>query len=568
MEIIRPAETGPTTLQTTQHHSLLVLQCLTVRRMLSPGMAQWTRRTPSTGQPQRDGASLFWHASCTSLHPLACGPGTKNSYRTFVSSISGTALAPTAPLLTSTFDLPPDASSTIPPTYYPIFTWTLSAGAIPLILLPVMETYGIRLPYLLCLLTLILTTLPQALAPPSAYGLLLAIRILTGGTAGVLQNVTGGIIGDVWAGPRARSTPVALYIWALVAGLMIGPVVGGAITWGTSASSPAPSSISSSTDESGRLSWRWVPWTQLIAYTLALPLIYALLPETRGTAILARRRRATKLPAPMRIEGEEARPSPPAVLKNAVGRPLRMLLTEPLIFCSALWSAFCFGNALLFTQSIPRVYGQAYGWEAWRCGLVQGALVVGVTLGLALSPIQDRWYAGTRTSIDPEKEEGGREGGGGGEEHFLPEARLYLSVPASFLGLAGGLFVYAWTATPEIHWMAPTAGLGLVGVGIFAVVAAASNYVEDSYSLYAASALAGVAFGENLTGAFLPLAEQALYTNLGVRWASSLLALVAVGLSFAPVVLLWKGKAIRARSPFIREAMYEMKGSDQRLTEH
>lgn len=421
-----------------------------------------------------------------------------------------------------------------------------------------METYGIRLPYLLCLLTLILTTLPQALAPPSAYGLLLAIRILTGGAAGVLQNVTGGIIGDVWAGPRARSTPVALYIWALVAGLMIGPVIGGAITRSTSASSPPPSSISSSTDESGRLSWRWVPWTQLIAYTLALPLIYALLPETRGTAILAR------------IVGEEARQSPLAVLKDAVGRPLRMLLTEPLVFCSTLWSAFCFGNALLFTQSIPRVYGQAYGWEAWRCGLVQGALVGGVTLGLALSPIQDRWYAGTETSIDPEKEEGGgeveREEWGG--EHFLPEARLYLSVPASFLGLAGGLFVYAWTATPEIHWMAPTAGLGLVGVGIFAVVAAASNYVEDSYSLYAASALAGVAFGENLTGAFLPLAEQALYTNLGVRWASSLLALVAVGLSFAPVVLLWKGKAIRARSPFIREATYETKGSDQTLTEH
>ncbi|KAL0259626.1 hypothetical protein SLS55_005363 [Diplodia seriata] len=235
-----------------------------------------------------------------------------------------------------------------------------------------------------------------------------------------------------------------------------------------------------------------------------------------------------------------------------------------------LWSAFCFGNALLFTQSIPRVYGELYGWESWRAGVVQAGLLVGVTLGLVVgAPVQDAWYRTTSSArktnwpssdsetgnrSESEKERGGTEDG---EETFLPEARLYLAVPASFLGLSGGLFLYAWTALPSIHWLAPTAGLVLVGAGIFTVVTAASNYVEDAYSRYAASALAGVAFGENLTGAFLPLAEQALYTHLGLRWASCLLAFVAVALSFAPVLLLWKGEVIRKRSPFIREAMYE-----------
>lgn len=480
---------------------------------------------------------------------------------TFLSGLSGTALAPTAPFLTSTFDLAPDATSTIPPTYYPIFTWTLAAGLIPLILLPLMETYGIRHPYLALLTLLTLTHLPQSLAP--TYAALIGPRALTGAAAGALQNITGGIVGDVWRGPRARSRPVALYIWALLLGVTAGPVLGGAIT----ARAQTPDA------------WRLVPWTLLALLAgAALPLAAFLLPETRGPAILAARaarvRRLTG--AAVYAEGE-ARPCAAGggcceawrTAAAAAARPLRMLATEPLVACCTVWSAFCFGNALLFTQSIPRVYGELYGWEAWRSGLVQAGLVAGVTVGGAVSPAADALYfrtaAAKRDGAGDEAVAGGGLAGTDADEDFVPEGRLYLSVPASFVGLAGGLFVYAWTAWPGVHWMAPTVGLALVGVGIFTVVTAASNYVEDSYSLYAASALGGVAFGENLTGAFLPLAEQVLYTNLGFQWASSLLAFVAIGLSFAPVLLLWKGKSIRARSPFIGQAMYETQESDHEL---
>lgn len=440
-----------------------------------------------------------------------------------------------------------------------------------------METYyGVRTPYLLCVLTLALSTIPQALAPGGddggAYPLLVAIRILTGGAAGVLQNVTGGIVGDVWAGPRARSKPVALYIWALVGGLMAGPVVGGGTVWGANVDEEA------GVIGQGGLGWRYVCWEQLAIYGALVPAAYLLLPETRGAIILARRaaaiRKATGDPN-VHAEGEEGGGGGGValaeLLKDAVGRPLRMLTTEPLVACSTLWSAFCFGNALLFTQSIPRVYGELYGWESWRAGVVQAGLLVGVTLGLVVgAPLQDALYYTTSSSRkrnqhqSPDYEMGNEEpehDGDEKEEHFTPEARLYLAIPASFLCLSGGLFLYAWTSVSSIHWLAPTAGLVLVGAGIFTVVTAASNYVEDAYSRYAASALAGVAFGENLTGALLPLAEQPLYTNLDLRWASCLLAFVAVALSFAPVVLFWKGEVIRARSPFIKEAMYETQGA-------
>lgn len=82
-------------------------------------------------------------------------------------------------------------------------------------------------------------------------------------------------------------------------------------------------------------------------------------------------------------------------------------------------------------------------------------------------------------------------------------------------------------------------------------------YVTDAYAKYAASASAAICFGENMFAAFLPLAAMSMYTNLGFQWASSLLAFVALALSFAPVILVLRGEDIRRRSPFMSQAVYD-----------
>jgi hypothetical protein len=46
-------------------------------------------------------------------------------------------------------------------------------------------------------------------------------------------------------------------------------------------------------------------------------------------------------------------------------------------------------------------------------------------------------------------------------KHFLrkrQEARLYLPCVAALL-VPIGIFIYAWTARPEVHWIAPAIGL-------------------------------------------------------------------------------------------------------------
>lgn len=209
-----------------------------------------------------------------------------------------------------------------------------------------------------------------------------------------------------------------------------------------------------------------------------------------------------------------------------------------------LWSAFSFGLVLMMTQSVTQVYSTHYGFSDPASGLVQIALFVGEVVGFLACLPQNAYYqrSATRNTVNVGVP--------------IPEARLPLSILASLIGLAGGLFWYAWSSFAYIHWILPTIGLAFVGFGIMVIICAVSLYITDAYTKYAGSAIAAVVFGENMFAAWLPLASKAMYTNLGFQWASTLLGFVALALTLAPMVLLLKGETIRKKSKFISEASY------------
>lgn len=104
-----------------------------------------------------------------------------------------------------------------------------------------------------------------------------------------------------------------------------------------------------------------------------------------------------------------------------------------------------------------------------------------------------------------------------------------------------------------------------MGVGIYSIYMGVVNYLTDAYEKYAASALSAASLGRNTFGAFLPFASYSLFKNLGFGWAGSLLGFVGLALSFVPVVLLFKGQEIRARSPFMLDSTFdESEATDRR----
>ena len=366
--------------------------------------------------------------------------------------------------------------------------------------------------------------IPSALA--HNFATIVVTRFFCGGASSVAINIVGGTITDIWKGDRQRSLPMSIFGMTSVVGIALGPFIGGAIQSG--------------------LEWHWIYWIQIIVDGSLLPLFWFILTETRGDVILAKRaRKMRKAGHPNRFAQTELdKPGILQALKIGFMRPTKMLATEFVVSSFTLWVSFAWGILFLFQSSVPMVFSKLYGFNTFQTGLIQLALSFGAIVGTIVNPIQDMLYL---KSAKSNQERAGKP---------IPEARLYFSVPGSLIFTAG-MFWYGWSSYPDTHWIVPALGVGCVGYGIYGIYLAVVNYLADAYEKYAASALSAAFMGRNVFGAFLPLATPALYNNLSFAWASSLLGFIGLVLSAVPVLLLLKGEAIRARSPFMLDAAYD-----------
>lgn len=276
-----------------------------------------------------------------------------------------------------------------------------------------------------------------------------------------------------------------------------------------------------------------------------MPIFYLILKETRGDVILkARAKKLRKQTGrPIYAESEIEKTSIVTLLKISFMRPTKMLLTEPVAIFFTLWISFAWGILFLFFSSVVQTFGANYGFDTFQTGLIQLAITVGAAIGTFINPFQDWLYLRTA----PKNQE--RPG------YPIPEGRLYTSIPGSILFTAG-LFWYGWSSQPNIHWIVPTIGVCVVGVGIYSIYMGVVNYLTDAYEKYAASALSAASLGRNAFGAFLPLASYSLFDTLGFGWAGSLLGFIGAALSIVPVVLVIKGPEIRRSSPFMLESTF------------
>jgi hypothetical protein len=148
-----------------------------------------------------------------------------------------------------------------------------------------------------------------------------------------------------------------------------------------------------------------------------------------------------------------------------------------------------------------------------------------------------------------------------------PEAMVSVICIAA-VSLAAGELWFAWTCTPNIHWIVPILAGIPFGAGNAGVFIYSNNYLVHSYSLYAASALAGNAVLRSTLGAVLPLAGPAMYAALGSNWAGCTLGLVEMACVPIPVVFYLYGKKIRAKSALINAMQEDRRRADEKREKH
>ncbi|EME47902.1 hypothetical protein DOTSEDRAFT_69738 [Dothistroma septosporum NZE10] len=439
---------------------------------------------------------------------------------TFILPLNGTGITIAAGQIAEEFNVRDTARFTN--TYWMVTSWSIGGAVFVVFFLSLLEDIGVRIGYHAFYFFFLMMMIPQAVA--KNFATLVITRFFSGGCVALLANTISSIIPDLWDSEKERSLPVSIYIVLYVGGSTAGPVIFAGMVEATN-------------------NWRWVFYAQLIIYCSFFPFFLYFIKETRGHVIL--RRRATKLrKAGKQIWTQEEIDAEPLrkTVWSSFTRPLWLLVTEPVLLASTVWSAFSFGTVFLFTQSVEQVFKGLYSWTSYQCGYIQAAVVIGEILGWIVSQYGTKLYL---QSAKRNKECPGTP---------IPEARLYVAIPGSLFGIAGGMFVYAWTSYPQLPWIAPAVGLCMVGFGIQIIVSAVADYITDAYakSGYAGSAISAVAMGENIVAGFLPLAEASMYTNLGFQWASTLLAFLGLLVTLAPVVFVLNGRKLRERSQFMQ----------------
>jgi hypothetical protein len=223
-------------------------------------------------------------------------------------------------------------------------------------------------------------------------------------------------------------------------------------------------------------------------------------------------------------------------LEVALQRPFKLLGTQPIVQVLACYMAYLYGLMYLMLSTFPLLWSDRYHESVGIGSLNFISMGLGFFIGTqTCAPLNDAIYRRLK-----------KRNGGVGQ----PEFRVPMMIPASFL-VPIGLFWYGWSAQAEVHWILPNIGACIFCAGTIVGFQCIQTYLVDSYTRYAASAIAGATVLRSLAGFGFPLFAPAMFKALDFGWTNSLLAFVALGLGVPAPFLLWKfGAALRAKSQY------------------
>lgn len=288
--------------------------------------------------------------------------------------------------------------------------------------------------------------------------------------------------------------------------------------------------------------WRWVMGF-LGAFSGVVWIIGAIfLPETYGPVLLRRRAaRLSKLSGKVyrsKLEIDQGKISLKESFKTALSRPWLLLFREPIVFLLSLYMAIVYGTLYMLFAAYPIVFEEVRGWNQGVGSLPFLGIMVGMLAAVAYSIWDNKRYVRVEDAHDG---------------FAPPEARLVPCLIAS-ITIPVGLFWFAWTNSPSIHWMAPIAAGAPFGFGMVLVFLSIMNYLIDAYTIFAASVLAANSVLRSCFGAAFPLFTTYMYQNLGIHWASSIPAFLAVACVPFPFLFYKYGPTIRKRCKYAAQS--------------
>lgn len=415
----------------------------------------------------------------------------------------------------------------------PTALFVLGFGLGPLFLAPLSELYGRRIIYLSCFALFTVFNICCAVSPNLAA--LSVFRLFCGMAGSAGPSIGGGTIGDMFT-PATRGKAQSFYSFGPTGGSAIGGVIGGFILRGTG-------------------SWRWLAWIMAMAAGVVSVLSVFFLHETFSPFLLrqkAARMRKSTGDKRYRCEFDidtTAGASYKVVLRT-VTRATMMLVTSPVCAAMSTYMALIYGILYLHMVTLPLLFSSeskyglpSYHWSSELTGLsylgtglgsVVGAFLGAVFLNRTYGAMQARAeHKGIAPGTDPRR-----------QEYRMPFMQVgALIVPA-------GLFIFAFTAREDVHWIAPLIGAGVFSAGMLMTYICVTTYLVDTFETYAASALAAMTVTRSVLGCVFGIIGNKLYQALGYQWGTLLLACLCVVMAPLPIVFYYMGPRLRQMGGF------------------
>jgi multidrug resistance protein len=401
----------------------------------------------------------------------------------------------------------------------------------PLFWAPMSELYGRQILFVGTYAAL--TAFNAGAAGSKNISTLIILRFLAGAFGSSPLTNAGGVIADMFPA-KERGLGMSVLATAPFLGPTIGPIVGGFV--------------------GETVGWRWVEGVMAI-FTGVLWIAGSLtIPETYPPVLLKKRAAELSTVTGKKyvsvLEAKRGKITAAHAFKTALARPCALLFVEPIVFLISTYMAILYGTLYMLFAAFPVVYQETRGWSQSIGGLAFIGVAVGMMSGVGYSIFDNKRYARTEENNDGEAP---------------PEARL----PPAMIGavvIPIGMFWFAWTNGPSTHWIVSIIASAPFGFGMVLVFLGCCNYLIDAYTIYAASVLAANMVLRSLFGAAFPLFTNQIYQSLGIHWASSIPAFLALACLPFPFLFYAYGVPIRMKCKYsaqAHEAMAAMKKAEE-----
>ncbi|CAN3373487.1 hypothetical protein DIURU_003043 [Diutina rugosa] len=406
----------------------------------------------------------------------------------------------------------------------PLTLFVIGYGIGPMWFSPMSENsrFGRTSIYITTLFLFFILQIPTALVKNIAG--LCILRFLSGIFASPALATGGASVSDVLQLPWM---PVGLATWSMgaVAGPSLGPLIGSALIVAGG--------------------WRWTFWFMAILSGSAFIVLTFTFPESYEKTLLARkakRLRAITQNSNIKSEGEieNEQLTTRQVLVDTLWRPIEITLLEPVVLAVNLYISLVYAIMYLWFEAFPMVFIQVFHFKLVPMGTAFVSIIIGIILAAIIyvfiiyHQFTKKLLAGTMVS---------------------PEVFMPIAIVGSVL-MPIGIFIFGWTAAPDLHWMGPIIGAATFAMGAFFIFQTLFNFLGASFAPeYIASVFASNDFARSTIAGVFPLFARPLFLNLKTKrflvgWGSSVLGFICVVMIAIPVTFLLIGPKLRARSKY------------------